>query len=382
MSKKVIGTGVVIVVGVGLWFVLGSMKEPQTYHVDGASLEDDVSESIELVVNPQLIGNTATVAKVRLIEPGYVVVREAFGNKLGQILEVSEYLNTGVHTDVEISLLDIPNDSADVIAVLYKDDGDKGFSSTLDTIVSLRGVPVARSFTTGTSVLSDMFADETDLSLIGEESITYVTYTDDGYSPEIIEIKLGDTVVFVNESSRDMWAASDPHPAHTNLPTFDQFGFGKPGEQYQYTFDQIGVWQYHDHINPSAIGTITVTERSDEGSAVMKLQKNEQGYFETPSDQFSLLIAEPDVTVINVHIPYGGEIAGTDAFVPYNDTKALLAALPADKTAPVALYCRSGSMSAAAAKAVVTAGYENVYDLSGGMNAYRDSDREVIVKEN
>ena len=258
MSKTVIGIGIVIVVGVGLWFVFGATKEPSTYPVDDAPSRDDVSESIELVVNPQLVGNTATVAKVRLIEPGYIVVREVLGNKLGQILEVSEYLTTGVHTDVEISLFDVPNDSADVIAVLYRDDGDKGFSSTLDTIVSFGGVPVARSFTTGTSVLSDVFRNETDLSLIPEENITYVTYTDDGYSPEVIEIKLGDTVVFVNESSRDMWAASDPHPAHTNLPSFDQFGFGKPGEQYQYTFDQIGVWQYHDHINPSAVGTVIV----------------------------------------------------------------------------------------------------------------------------
>lgn len=258
MSKKVIGIGIIVVVGVGLWFVFGGSGESQTYQVDDSPTPTDGVQSVELVVNPQLVGTEATVAKVRLLEPGYVVVREVLNNKLGQILEVSEYLTTGVHTDVEIPLFDVPNDAADVIAILYKDNGDKGFSSTLDSIVSLGGVPVARSFTTGTSVRSDVFADETDLSLIPEENITYVTYSDEGYSPEIIEIKLGDTVVFVNESGRDMWAASDPHPAHTNLPTFDQFGFGKPGEQYQYTFDQIGVWKYHDHINPSAVGTVIV----------------------------------------------------------------------------------------------------------------------------
>ena len=38
-------------------------------------------------------------------------------------------------------------------------------------------------------------------------------------------------------------------------------------------------------------------------------------------------------------------------------------------------------MSAIAAKAVVAAGYTNVYDLTGGMNAYRVSDRDVLVKE-
>ncbi len=258
MSKKVIGIGIIVVVGVGLWFVFGGSGESQTYQVDVSPTPTDGVQSVELVVNPQLVGTKATVAKVRLTEPGYVVVREVLNNKLGQILEVSEYLPAGVHSDVVISLFDVPNDSVEVIAILYKDDGDKGFSSTLDTIVSDKGVPVARSFTTGISVLPDVFRDETDLSRIPEENITYVTYTDEGYLPQTIEIQLGDTVVFVNESSRDMWVASDPHPAHTNLSTFDQFGFGKPGEQYQYTFDQVGVWKYHDHINPAAVGNVLV----------------------------------------------------------------------------------------------------------------------------
>lgn len=258
MSKKVLIGGCVVVVAALLLFILNTKEKPLTYHVDGGSSAEGGTQSIELVVNQQLVGTKATVAKVRLSEPGYVVIREVLGNKLGQILEVSDYLDAGVHADVEIPLFDIPNDTADVIAVLYRDDGDKGFSPNFDSVVAFGGVPVARSFTTGTSVLADVFSNETDLSQIPEENITYVTYTDDGYFPAAVEIKLGDTVVFVNESSRDMWAASDPHPAHTNLPTFDQFGFGKPGEQYLYTFDQIGVWEYHDHINPSAVGTVIV----------------------------------------------------------------------------------------------------------------------------
>ena len=66
-------------------------------------------------------------------------------------------------------------------------------------------------------------------------------------------------VHFVNESSIDMWVASDDHPAHTDLPTFDQFKGSPPGEQYVYIFDQAGEWKYHDHLTPTAVGTITVT---------------------------------------------------------------------------------------------------------------------------
>jgi len=50
---------------------------------------------------------------------------------------------------------------------------------------------------------------------------------------------------------------------------------------------------------------------------------------------------QPDIyTVVNVHIPYAGEIEGTDLKVPFNDSSALAAALP-DKDAPIILYCRS-----------------------------------------
>lgn len=81
------------------------------------------------------------------------------------------------------------------------------------------------------------------------------------------------------------------------------------------------------------------------------------------------LEANPDVPLINVHIPYDKHIAGTDAFIPFD---AILDSpdLPADKTAPIAIYCRSGSMSAEAADDLSAAGYTNVIDLAGGMNAW------------
>ena len=66
-------------------------------------------------------------------------------------------------------------------------------------------------------------------------------------------------VHFVNESSIDMWVATDDHPAHTDLPTFDQFKGSPPGEQYVYIFDEVGEWKYHDHLTPTATGIITVT---------------------------------------------------------------------------------------------------------------------------
>ncbi len=109
------------------------------------------------------------------------------------------------------------------------------------------------------------------------------------------------------------------------------------------------------------------------------LNKNKAGYYETDVDTFANFADNPEVTMVNVHIPFGGEIPGTDVSVPYNETERLLASLPKDKTALVALYCRSGGMSSIASKDLVAMGYTNVYDLTGGMNAYKKSGRELLT---
>lgn len=91
---------------------------------------------------------------------------------------------------------------------------------------------------------------------------------------------------------------------------------------------------------------------------------------------FEPLLEDEEVTVVNVHVPYAGEITGTDAFVPYDEVKEA-EELPEDHDARIALYCRSGSMSSQAAATLVTQGYTNVWELQGGMVAWESSGREL-----
>src|SRR5690349_717233 len=44
---------------------------------------------------------------------------------------------------------------------------------------------------------------------------TLVTFTDSGFSPASITVQTGETVRFLNQSSRGMWVGSDEHPTHT-----------------------------------------------------------------------------------------------------------------------------------------------------------------------
>lgn len=77
-------------------------------------------------------------------------------------------------------------------------------------------------------------------------------------------------------------------------------------------------------------------------------------------------MSDATVTVINVDVPYEGELPGTDAFVAF-DRIVEDPATPADKDAPIPLYCRTGRMSMIAGEALIEAGYRNVADLDGGM---------------
>lgn len=96
-----------------------------------------------------------------------------------------------------------------------------------------------------------------------EQSI--INYTNGGYSPNTFNIKIGTTITFKNNSSRSMWPASAVHPTHRLYPTtggcigstFDACKGIQPGGSWSFKFDIAGTWKYHDHLNPSAIGTIT-----------------------------------------------------------------------------------------------------------------------------
>ena len=87
-----------------------------------------------------------------------------------------------------------------------------------------------------------------------------VTYTDNGFNPERVTVKKGTTVTFVNKSSSGMWVASGVHPTHKLLPGFDELTSVANGGSYDYAFVKVGTWQYHNHLKPTDISYVVVTE--------------------------------------------------------------------------------------------------------------------------
>lgn len=99
-----------------------------------------------------------------------------------------------------------------------------------------------------------------------------IIYTDSGYSPSMLTIKVGETVTFINNSSFGVWTASAIHPAHivyggvslqehcpdVENDDFDQCKSSFPGESWDFTFNKKGTWGYHNHVKASDFGKIVV----------------------------------------------------------------------------------------------------------------------------
>jgi phage shock protein E len=72
-------------------------------------------------------------------------------------------------------------------------------------------------------------------------------------------------------------------------------------------------------------------------------------YKNVSPNELNTLLKDKDFVFVNVHIPFAGNIDGTDLSIPYDQIDQNVTQLPSDKGAKIVLYCRSGHMSQIAA---------------------------------
>src|SRR3989344_5103769 len=95
--------------------------------------------------------------------------------------------------------------------------------------------------------------------------------------------------------------------------------------------------------------------------------------------EFEKVIQNESVFLLNVHTPYQGQIDGTDEIIEdWENIEKYMDKLPKDTSVPIAVYCRSGRMSEAVAEDLKEMGYQKIYDLDGGMNAWEESGGKII----
>lgn len=85
-----------------------------------------------------------------------------------------------------------------------------------------------------------------------------ITYTANGFSPAVLNIAAGDTVVFANKSGESFRPASNPHPMHSDYSEFDARAKIDNEKTYEFTFTKPGAWGYHDHLNSKMMGVVVV----------------------------------------------------------------------------------------------------------------------------
>ncbi|KKL94600.1 hypothetical protein LCGC14_1863060 [marine sediment metagenome] len=107
--------------------------------------------------------------------------------------------------------------------------------------------------------------------------------------------------------------------------------------------------------------------------AVGQVVETEDGFYvDVTPQELQPMLGGRDFPLVNVHVPYEGEIEGTDLFIAYDRIADRLGELPSELDSKIVVYCRSGGMSAIAASALVSAGYTNVWNLDGGMIAWQE----------
>jgi len=86
---------------------------------------------------------------------------------------------------------------------------------------------------------------------------------------------------------------------------------------------------------------------------------------------------EPGRVTVNVHVPDEGSISGTDLWIPFDEVAARESELP-DPSTPLAVYCRSGRMSAIAVETLARLGFTDVVELKGGMISWEEAGKPLL----
>lgn len=118
--------------------------------------------------------------------------------------------------------------------------------------------PTTTNGTTNPSTVSETPSPDDEGAMNdGSSASAVILYSSNGFSPASVTVKSGETIAIKNESATSMQFNSDPHPTHTENPELN-VGAVQAGETKMFTVTTKGTFGFHNHMNDSQKGTITV----------------------------------------------------------------------------------------------------------------------------
>ena len=102
--------------------------------------------------------------------------------------------------------------------------------------------------------------------------------------------------------------------------------------------------------------------------------ESENGSYTVVSVQeLEAMLENKDFTMINVHIPWQGNIPKTDLQLAYDQIEQNQDQLPVDKGAKIMIYCLTSGMAKTAVNSLLGMGYTNLWMLEGGTTAWEEA---------
>ncbi len=195
---------------------------------------------------------------------------------------------------------------------------------------------------------------ENEQNISSQPVVTHtITLTKNGFEPNELNINQGDTVIFMTSLGIPFWPASSLHPTHEIYPDFDPKSRIMPPENWAFTFDRIGKWKYHDHINERDMGTVNVLKNNSIASRTLINTdcKSQNGYQKQQcwDTQLTTVLEESGIREAFTYfvqlyktepeVPKAchewGHILGKAAYKKYSETGELI-------LVPEAAYCGYG----------------------------------------
>ena len=114
----------------------------------------------------------------------------------------------------------------------------------------------------------------------------------------------------------------------------------------------------------------------------MELESRFSGISQLNPSEAVRLMNNDNVVVLDVRESneFGGGHINQARHIPMSALKKRISELEIDKSRPVLAYCRSGSRSNYACKLLKKAGFENVYNLSGGVMNWSSANLPLTKK--